>query len=253
MNTFKAILRLLLLIITLATASFILAVFWEYKVIRILSLALGILGLIIFIAGEKINRPRFLAFLYLSLLFGIALSVFVSMLNEAKVPFSWIFYIVYGVIVLSIFVKHFFKKKRKKDNYPKIHDEYKQLKRERTEYERNDSRNKESEKQRSKEQIESIKRAKIEEQKRKEEERKLIQGKKVIRIRGMVDILKNGKRTTSISVNKEMIIDESQRLAFTSGNLQDWVSANYPGGISRSLAVTSIKSCTIEDYKRLKC
>jgi len=89
------------------------------------------------------------------------------------------------------------------------------------------------------------------ERKRKEEERKLIQGKKVIRIRGMVDIYKNGKRCQSISVNKEMIIDESQRVAFT-GDLQGWVNANYPGGISRSLSVTTIKQCTIEDYYRLK-
>jgi len=84
------------------------------------------------------------------------------------------------------------------------------------------------------------------------EERKLIQNKKVIRIRGMVDIYKNDKRCQSISVNKEMIIDESQRLAFTRGNLQPWVSANYPGGVSRSLSVTSVKSCTIEDYQRLR-
>jgi hypothetical protein len=92
-----------------------------------------------------------------------------------------------------------------------------------------------------------------EERKRKSEEQKLIQGKKVIVLKGMVDIYDtNGKRRTSISVNKEMIIAEQQREAFTHGNLQSWVSANYPGGKARSLSVTGIKKCTIEDYYRLR-
>jgi len=80
----------------------------------------------------------------------------------------------------------------------------------------------------------------------------MIEGKKVITIKGMVDIYRDGKRIQSISVNKEMIIEEFQRTAFTSGNLQGWVNANFPGGISRSLTVTGIKNCTIEDYNRLK-
>jgi hypothetical protein len=92
-----------------------------------------------------------------------------------------------------------------------------------------------------------------EERKRKAEEEKLIRGKKVITLKGMVDIYdNNGKRRTSIAVNKEMIIDESQRFAFTQGNLQSWICANYPGGKSRSLSVTGIKKCNIEDYYRLR-
>jgi len=87
-------------------------------------------------------------------------------------------------------------------------------------------------------------------EKTKESEYKeLIKGKKVITIKGMVDIFdKNGKRIQTVAVNEKRLINESQMVAFRQGNLQSWVSIRYPGGINRSVTVTGSGKCTIEDY-----
>jgi len=111
MNIFKNILRHLILIITIAIVCYILIVFWEYKIPRILSISLGILGLLIFTFGHKISS-KFLVFFYLTLLLGTALSIFLIK-NEANTRLSWAFYVVYGIIIIYLFVKLAFRKKRK--------------------------------------------------------------------------------------------------------------------------------------------
>lgn len=91
------------------------------------------------------------------------------------------------------------------------------------------------------------------ERKKKEEEQKLIHGKSVIKIMGTIEIYdKNGRRSGTRNIYKELIVDVAQRTAFHRGNLDSWVSANYPGGKAKNISVTGQKPCTIEDYYRLR-
>jgi uncharacterized membrane protein len=112
MNTIKSILSFLLLIITAVIVYFVLIKFGEYQTTQIMAIALGILSLLIFVAGKKINFPKLLMFLYLTLFFAMLLSVFVSMWEKADAPFGWIFYIIYGVVVVYLSVKLFFRNRK---------------------------------------------------------------------------------------------------------------------------------------------
>ena len=127
MNTIKSILRFLLLIATIVIIYFVLVGFGEYKVSRILSICLGILSLLIFIAGKRINYPKLLTFFYLTLFFALLLSIFVSVWEKADAPFGWIFYIVYGVIVIYLSTRVFSRNRRKQSvkNEDKENREYK--------------------------------------------------------------------------------------------------------------------------------
>lgn len=251
MNTIKSILRLLLLIATIAIVYFVLVGFWEDKVPRILSIVLCILSLLIFVAGKRIKHPKLLAFFYLTLFFALLLSVFVSVWEKANAPFGWIFYIVYGVIVIYLSTKVFGRSRRKqfmkmedKENRESMETPAKEKIQLKTE--KREKIGKEDERKERNAQLQT-------DRKRKTEEQKLIQGLSVIKIMGTVEIYdKKGKKCGSQPLYEEMIVNASQRRAFVRGDLQTWVSNKFPGGKAKNIHVTGQRPCTIEDYYRLK-
>lgn len=93
-----------------------------------------------------------------------------------------------------------------------------------------------------------------EECKKKEEEQKLIKGKFIILINARIEFYEKGKKSGERPIRRELLVDATQRIAFEKrgDGLQNWVSANYPGGIAKNITVVNKGQCSIKDYYRLK-
>jgi len=91
------------------------------------------------------------------------------------------------------------------------------------------------------------------ERKRKEEEQKKIKGLSIIRVRCRIEFFgKNGRSSGTRNIDEEMLVDVVRRTAFQRGNIDNWVSARYPGGKAKNISVTGQRPCNIEDYNRLR-